>query len=71
MTLYELVETLRTEHQNICNYLVDLDEGTTGLCEPGGTIADVKRALWNINDCYHNAFVAVDKYVAEHKESEQ
>lgn len=71
MTFDELVDTLREEYKNLCAYLTDFDEATTGLCIPGGTIADVKRALWNINDCYHNAFCAVDKYVAEHKETEQ
>lgn len=71
MTLDELVETLREEHKSLCAYLTDLDEATTGLYEPGGSIKDVKQALWNINDCYHNAFTAVDNYVAEHKEEDQ
>ena len=69
--LDELVNTLREEYKNLCAYLTDLDEATTGLYEPGGSIKEVKRALWNINDCYHNAFLAVDNYVAEHKETKQ
>ncbi|MBR2694817.1 MAG: hypothetical protein IKE69_11465 [Thermoguttaceae bacterium] len=71
MTLDELVNTLREEHKNLCAYLTDLDEGTTGLYEPGGSIKDVKRALWNINACYFRALLAVNNYEEGHKETEE
>ena len=70
MTLDELVTSLREEWQNLCAYLTDLDEATTGLYEPGGSIGEVKRALWHINECYFRAFLAVNNYTDGKKESE-
>lgn len=70
MTLDELVTTLREEWQKLCAYLTDLDEATTGLYEPGGSIDDVKRSLWYINECYFRAFLAVNNYTDGKKESE-
>ena len=71
MTLDELVNTLRKEHKNLCAYLTDLDEATTGLYEPGGSIDEVKHALWHIIDCYFRAFLAVDNYTDGNKEQDQ
>lgn len=71
MTLDKLVDTLRGEFKNLCAYLTDLDEGTTGLYEPGGSIKDVKRALWNINACYFRALLAVTHYEDERKEQNE
>ncbi len=70
MTLDELVNMLREEHKNLCAYLTDLDEATTGLYEPGGSIKEVKRALWHINECYFRAFLAVNNYT-DGKEQDQ
>ncbi|MBR2692866.1 MAG: hypothetical protein IKE69_01505 [Thermoguttaceae bacterium] len=71
MTLDELVETLREEHKNLCAYLTDLDEATTGLYEPGGSIDEVKRSLRHIHQRFLRALLAVTNYEAGHKETEQ
>lgn len=71
MTIDELVNTLRDEFKKLCAYLTDLDEATTGLYEPGGSIKEVKRALWNINACYFRALLAVNNYEDGHKEQDQ
>ena len=70
MTLDELVTSLREEWQNLCAYLTDLDEATTGLYEPGGSIDDVKRSLWHIYQCYFRAFLAVNNYTDGKERSE-
>lgn len=68
MTLDELVTTLRDEHKNFCAYLTDLDESTTALYEPGGTIKEVRHALWNILECYMRAGLALENFVDSHPE---
>lgn len=70
MTLDELVNTLREEHKNLCAYLTDLDEATTALYEPGGSIDEVKRSLWHICQCYFRAFLSVNNYTDGKKEQE-
>lgn len=70
MTLDDLVSTLREEYKILCAYLTDLDEATTGLYEPGGSIDDVKRSLWHINECYFRAFLAVNNYTDGKEQSE-
>lgn len=63
-----LVNTLREEWQNLCNYLTDLDEATTALYEPGGTIKEVRHALWNILECYMRAGLALENFADSHPE---
>ena len=71
MTRDELVNTLRDEFKNLCAYLTDLDEATTGLSEPGGSIDEVKHSLWHIYQCYFRAFLSVNNYTDGKKEQNQ
>ncbi len=68
MTLDELVNTLREEHKFLCAYLTDLDEATTALYEPGGTINEVRHALWHILECYMKAGFALENFADSHPE---
>lgn len=68
MTFDDLVNTLRLEHQNMSNCLVDLDEATTGLCQPGGTMKEVRHALWALLECYMRAGFALENFTDTHPE---
>lgn len=65
------VTTLRDEFKKLCAYLTDLDEATTALSEPGGTIKDVKHPLWGILNSYSRAMLAITHYEDERKEQDQ
>lgn len=68
MTLDELVNILREEHQKLCNYTTSLDHAAKGLYEPDGTIKDVKQPLWRILNSYSRAMLAITYYEDERKE---
>lgn len=71
LKLDELVTTLREEYKKLCDYLTDLDESTTSLSEPGGSIRYVKHTLWGILNSYSRAMLAIVHYEEDLKVQHQ
>lgn len=63
-----LMELLYEQHSEIGNYLVDLHEATTALGGPGGTLSEVRKALYTISDHTLLAATILNTYQEEHPE---